>query len=133
MLAQLAAIFDPETTPQNEPRSGHFETSRMLRPMPTSLLLLAAFTLSGCAGDTNPIRDAAVAAGVTGGEPRPAPDFVARTRPAQVDYLPIGQSAPSRRYRAKDKEEVESAEAQMNRISRVNEARAAAARRAGSQ
>ncbi len=106
-----------------------------MRPslLPTSLLLIAASALAGCAGDANPIRDAAMAAGVTGGEPKPAPDFVARSRPSQVDYLPIGQSAPPRRYRAKDKEEVESAEAQMNRISRANEARAAAARRAGGQ
>ena len=98
------------------------------QPFPLVLVLAAA--LSGCAGDTNPVRDAAMAAGVTGGEPKPAPDFVARTRPAQVDYLPIGVSAPPRRYRAKSKDEVEGAEAQMDRLSRANESRAAAARRA---
>lgn len=96
--------------------------------LPVALILASA--VSGCAGDTNPVRDAAIAAGVTGGEPKPAPDFVARTRPAQVDYVPVGVSAPPRRYRAKNKDEVESAEAQMNRLSRTNESRAAAARRA---
>ena len=94
------------------------------------LLLLGGVALGGCAGDANPVRDLAVASGVTGGEPKPAPDFVARSRPAQVEYVPIGVSAPARRYRAKDKDEVESAEAQMNRLSRANEARAAQARRA---
>ena len=98
------------------------------RLIPLGLLL--ASSLGGCAGDTNAVRDAAMAAGVTGGEPKPAPDFVARTRPAQVDYVPIGVSAPPRRYRAKNKDEVESAEAQMDRLSRTNESRAAAARRA---
>ncbi|NNM74428.1 hypothetical protein [Enterovirga aerilata] len=106
-----------------------------MRPiLPASLLLLIGAALGGCAGDANPVRDAAVAAGVTGGEPKPAPDFVARTRPAQVEYLPVGVSAPPRRYRAKTKDEVENAEAQMDRLSRANAARAAAARRAaGSQ
>ena len=98
-----------------------------------SVLLLAS-ALGGCMGDTNPVRDMAVAAGVTGGEPKPAPDFVARTRPAQAEYVPIGSPAPPRRYRAKNKDEVEGAESQMERLSRANEARAAQARRAaGSQ
>ena len=104
-----------------------------MRPHTTALLFLAiGASLGGCvgAGETNPLRDAAVAAGVTGGEPRPAPDFVTRTRPAQAEYVPIGVSAPSRRYRAKNAEEIARAEAQMDRLSRANESRAAAARRA---
>jgi hypothetical protein len=94
------------------------------------VLIAAALALAGCAGDTNPIRDAAVAAGVTGGEPRPAPDFVARSRPTSPDYMPIGVAPPARRYRAKDKAEVEKAEAQMQGLGRANQARGAAARRA---
>ena len=104
-----------------------------MRPfsIPALSLVLLGAALGGCASEGgNPVRDLALAAGVTGGEPRPAPDVMARTRSAQVDYVPIGVSAPARRYRAKDKDEVESAEAQMNRLSRANEARAAQARRA---
>ena len=106
-----------------------------MRPIvPILFVPVFALALGGCAGDSNVVRDAALAAGVTGGEPKPAPEFVARTRPAQAEYLPIGVSAPPRRYRAKSQDEVEGAEAQMNRISRANEARAAGARRAaGSQ
>ena len=95
-----------------------------------ALALLGA-TLGGCVSESNPVRDLAVASGLTGGEPKPAPDFVANSRPSQVDYVPITAKAPARRYRAKDKDEVESAEAQMNQLSRANEARGAQARRAG--
>jgi hypothetical protein len=133
MLNHPATMFDPRTTPLGRARSGHPETSCMRRfHIPASALVLLGTALGGCAGDANPVRDLAVASGVTGGEPRPAPDFVARTRPAQAEYVPIGVSAP-RRSRAKDKNEVADAEAQMNRLSRANEARAAQARRAGAQ
>lgn len=94
-------------------------------------LLLLGSALGGCAGDANPIRDAALAAGVTGGEPRAAPDFVRRSRPAEVDYVPVGEAPSARRYRAKSREQVESAETEMKGLSRANEARAAQARRAG--
>jgi hypothetical protein len=96
-------------------------------------ILLLSAVLGGCAGDGNPVRDLALASGVTGGEPKPAPDFVVRTRPATLDYLPIGVSAPPRRFRAKDKESIEGAEAEMDRLRRANEARGAQARRAGSE
>jgi hypothetical protein len=131
MLNHPASMFDTRTTSLGRARSGHPETSCMRRlHFPASALALLGIALGGCAGDTNPVRDLAVASGVTGGEPKPAPDFVARTRPAQAEYVPIGVSPP-RRSRAKDKNEVENAEAQMNQLSRANEARAAQARRAG--
>jgi hypothetical protein len=98
---------------------------------PALAIVLVGAALGGCASEGNPVRDLALASGLTGGEPKPAPDFVARTRPAQAEYVPIAAIPPSRRYRAKDKEEVESAEAQMKQLSRANEARAAQARRAG--
>ena len=95
-------------------------------------VIAVPLALPGCAGDANPVRDLAVATGVTGGEPKPAPDFVTRTRPAEVDYAPIGVAPPPRRYRPKSKDTVAGAEAQMNELRMSNEAKAAAARRAAS-
>lgn len=92
---------------------------------------LIAVTLGGCAGDANPVRDLALASGITGGEPKPAPDFVTRTRPANLDYMPIGVAPPPRKYRAKDNAAVAGAEAEMNELRTANEKRGAAARRAG--
>lgn len=73
--------------------------------------LAIAFALGGCAG--NPARDLAVAAGVTGGEPKPPPDFVSRTRRTDMDYIPVGTSAPKRAYRVKTPQEVKSAESDL--------------------
>ncbi|WP_133769742.1 hypothetical protein [Enterovirga rhinocerotis] len=73
-----------------------------------------AGALAGCSGG-NPARDLAIAAGVTGGEPKPAPDFVSRTRRANLDYIPVGTSAPQRRYRSKTASEVGDAEADLER------------------
>ena len=67
--------------------------------------------LAGCAG--NPARDLAVAAGVTGGEPKPPPDFVSRTRRQNLDYIPVGTSAPKRVYRVKTPDEVKADEADL--------------------
>lgn len=75
------------------------------------LSLAIAFALGGCAG--NPARDLAVAAGVTGGEPKPAPDFVSRTRRKNLDYIPVGTSAPKRAYRVKTPSEVKGAESEL--------------------
>ena len=89
-----------------------------------------AAALSAC-GDGNPVRDLAVASGVTGGEPRAAPDFVSRSRATSVDYTPVGLSASPRGTRVKDPKAVTSAETEMNAVQAKNEQRAAGARRAG--
>ncbi len=104
-------------------------------PLPDTCkpLLIAAIlplAAASCGTDANPVRDLAIASGVTGGEPRPAPDFVTRSRPASVEYTPIGVAPPARRFRAKDKAKVETAEKEMNELRSSNEARAARARRA---
>jgi hypothetical protein len=130
MLAQPAVIFDWDNAAKTAAIRPSRDSCMPRFPIPAVLVAIVAATLAGCAGDANPVRDVAIVSGLTGGEPKPAPDFVARTRPAELDYLPVGVSPPPRRYRAKDKGEVESAESQMNRISRANEARAAQARRA---
>jgi hypothetical protein len=101
---------------------------RPIRPAPA--LAALALALAGCSSDGNIVRDAAMAAGITGGEPKPAPDFVTRTRPASADYVPVGTSAPRRNTRAKSAEAVADAESELNALRARNEARGAAARRA---
>ena len=98
-----------------------------------AILVLVGSALGGCAGDANPVRDLAMAAGVTGGEPKPAPDFVVRTRTSSPDYLPVGISAPPRRVKPKDPIEVKRAEGEMQALGRRNAARGAAARRDAAQ
>jgi hypothetical protein len=87
-----------------------------------------AVALAGC-GETNLVKDAAVAVGI-GGEPRAAPDFVARSRPASSEYLPVGRSAPKRDLQAKDAGRLAQAEAEMDAARNANEARGTAARNA---
>lgn len=99
--------------------------------MHVALAALACIAVAGCASDANPVRDIAVASGITGGEPRPAPDFVTRTRPADIDFAPVGVSAPARATRPKDRGAVTGAEAEMNALRARNEQRGATARRAG--
>lgn len=93
----------------------------------TALLLVAgpiSLALAACAGDANPIRDVAVASGVTGGEPKPPPDFISQSRRSGADYVPVGTSAPKRVYRAKTADEVKGAEADLERVRARNEAAA---------
>lgn len=99
-------------------------------PSRATLIVMIAVSLAGCSNDANLVRDAAMAAGITGGEPRPAPDFVTRTRSADVDYMPIGTPVPTRR-RPKDADAVADAEAQMNGLRSRNESLGGSARRAG--
>lgn len=86
--------------------------------------LATTFVVGGCAG--NPARDLAVAAGVTGGEPKPAPDFVRRTRRQDLDFIPVGTSAPKRAYRVKTGAEVGSSQTELDQLKAQNDARAAA-------
>jgi outer membrane murein-binding lipoprotein Lpp len=99
--------------------------------LPALALLAVLPALSACSTDANPMRDLAFAAGI-GGEPKPAPDFITRTRPGGVDYLPIGVSAPRRTVRAKKATEVAQVEGEMDALKNRNEARAAEAKSAGS-
>lgn len=92
-------------------------------------LAAAGLAAAGCSRDANPFRDLAVASGVTGGEPKPAPDFVSQSRSGSVDYVPVGISAPKRDYRSKTAAEVKSDEAELEGVRARTEARGAAARR----
>lgn len=105
---------------------------RMTRLAPLALALLALVP-AGCSGSSEFVRDVSMQTGLVGGEPKPAPDFVTRTRTPDAGYMPIGVSAPPRAIRRKSKNEVGSAEAEMEALRKRNEARGAAARRAGSQ
>ena len=99
------------------------DTMSRQKPIALCLLLATAFALGACAG--NPARDLAVAAGVTGGEPKPPPDFVARTRRKNLDYIPVGTSAPRRAYRVKTPDEVKGAESELQARGASNARRAA--------
>ena len=89
-----------------------------------------ALALAGCSTDVNPVRDVFVATGV-GAKPRPAPEFIAQSRPDNLDYLPVGVSAPPRAIRGKTASETKSAEAELDAVRAANEAKAAEARQAG--
>lgn len=110
-------------------REASHRSGRLSLPTRLLLAIAAAAALGACSGDGNLVRDAAMASGVTGSEPKPAPDFVARSRPASVDYLPIA-AAPSRgSTRPKSAAAVRDAEAEMADLRRKNEMRGAGARR----
>lgn len=104
---------------------------RMTRFAIAALLPAGAMLPGGCSSDANPVRDLAVSAGITGGEPRAAPDFISRTRQDGADYMPVGEAAPKRRYRVRTKDDTEKAEADLTRTRSANEARGIATRRAG--
>jgi hypothetical protein len=91
----------------------------------------ALLALCACAGDTNPVRDLAVATGV-GVEPKPAQDFVAKTRPQSLEYLPVGAAPPERARPPKTADEVKALEAEMDRDRAAMQDEAAAARQLGS-
>lgn len=93
--------------------------------------LAALAGLAACSGDFNPVRDAAVYTGV-GPERKAGPDFVAQSRPADLDYVPVGRLPPPRATLAKPAPAVKVYETQMDAVRAANEARAAAARQAGS-
>jgi hypothetical protein len=88
----------------------------------------ALLGLAACSGDTNPVRDALVTTGV-GTAPRPAPDFVAASRPETIDYIPVG--ATPAKTAAKSADQVKATEAAMEKTRAANESRAAAARKLG--
>ena len=96
--------------------------------LPRVLVLVAVAAMAGCSGDANPVRDAAVAVGA-GPKIAPAPDFVARTRPARLDYIPIGTAGSGHPTPARTAAEVKAARAELDALRKANEAAAEAARR----
>ena len=89
------------------------------RFLPFAVLALAG--LGGCMGGANPVRDQFNAAGI-GPKAVTAPDFVAASRPAGLDYVPVGSAAPER-PRAKNAAEVKALEAELEAVRGRNAAR----------
>jgi hypothetical protein len=91
---------------------------------------LAALPIAGCSGDTNPVRDLVVAAGA-GPRATASPDFIASSRPATLDYIPVSTRAGSRPP-PRTVDEVKAAEAELDAIRASNEAAGQSALQAGS-
>jgi hypothetical protein len=92
------------------------------------LVLSAAAGVAGC--NSNPVRDVATSLGA-GPQAAQTPDFVARSRPATLDYMPIGTPVPERPTPARTAEEIKAAEAELDAIRSRNEAAGAAAAELG--
>jgi hypothetical protein len=106
----------------------HFPT--VSRASALVLVALAAANVTACTGGSNPVRDVAVAVGA-GPRTAPTPDFVARTRPQNLDYLPIGTAEEGRPTPARSADEVKAAESELDALRARNEAAGAAAARLG--
>ena len=93
-----------------------------------ALIMVAAAGTAGC--NSNPVRDVATSLGA-GPQVAPTPDFVARSRPANIDYMPIGTPVPERPTPARTAEEIKAAEAELDALRARNEAAGAAAAELG--
>ena len=93
-----------------------------------AMILFATVTVAGC--NSNPVRDVAASVGA-GPQMAPSPDFVARSRPASLDYMPITASVPERPTPARSAEEIKAAEAEMDALRAQNEAAGAQAAELG--
>ncbi|WP_193557336.1 hypothetical protein [Microvirga pakistanensis] len=94
------------------------------------LTILVAANVTACTGGSNPVRDIAVAVGA-GPKTAPTPDFVARSRPQNLDYMPIGTAVEGRPTAARTAAEVKAEEAELDALRARNEAAGAAAARLG--
>ncbi|HEU6442353.1 MAG TPA: hypothetical protein VFF38_08320 [Microvirga sp.] len=94
------------------------------------LTVLVAANVTACTSGSNPVRDIAVAVGA-GPKSAPTPDFVARSRPQSLDYMPIGTAEEGRPTPARSAAEVKAEEAELEAIRARNEAAGAAAARLG--
>jgi hypothetical protein len=104
--------------------------TRLLRYFSRLGIAGALLGLAACAGNANPVRDVAVATGI-GAEPKPAPDFVAASRPGEVDYIQPGVA--TRSTKGKSADEVKAFETNMEQVRAANERKAAAARELGAR
>jgi len=95
-----------------------------------ALAVLSACGVAGCNGSFNPVRDAFSAVGA-GPQSAATPDFVARSRPANLEYMPIGTPVPERPTPARSADEIKAAEAELDALRARNEAAGAAAAELG--
>jgi len=94
------------------------------------LATLVAANVAGCTSGSNPVRDVAVSLGA-GPKVAPTPDFVARSRPQKLDYMPIGTAEEGRPTPARTPDEIKAAESELDAVRTRNEAAGAAAARLG--
>lgn len=102
----------------------------LARPPALLLAVLVAANVSACSGSSNPVRDVAVAVGA-GPKTAPTPDFVAKSRPGSLDYMPIGTANDGRPTAARSAAEVKAAESELDALRARNEAAGAEAARLG--
>ena len=93
-----------------------------------AMILFAVASVAGC--NSNPVRDVAASVGA-GPQMAPTPDFVARSRPANLEYMPISASVPERPTPARTADEIKAAEAEMDALRARNEAAGAQAAELG--
>jgi hypothetical protein len=93
-----------------------------------AMILCAIASVAGC--NSNPARDVAASVGA-GPQMAPTPDFVARSRPANLEYMPISASVPERPTPARTADEIKAAEAEMDALRARNEAAGAQAAELG--
>ena len=88
-------------------------------------LAMPATLLGACSSDVNPVKAAFVEAGY-GPKPVQAPEFVEKSRREDIDFMPVGVSAP-KRSRARNAEGQKSLQAELEGARSRNEARGRAA------
>lgn len=102
--------------------------------MHRSAIRLGAAALCGlaaaCSSDVSPVRTLGLGAGY-GPKPVTAPDFVAESRKADRDFLPVGVDAPARPVRAKSTDGQKALQSELEGARDRNVARGRAAESAG--
>jgi hypothetical protein len=97
---------------------------------PVLLLALGAGVAACTTAQGNSVKDAVNAAGI-GPKAVTAPDFIANSRPANADFMPVGVSAPPPAVRPRSADKVRDLEAELAGARGRNAARGGAAQRAG--
>ncbi len=96
---------------------------RNLRRLALALPVLAL--AAGCSSDVNPMKAAFLGTG-SGIKAVQAPDFVANSRKAGADFMPVGESAP-RPTRARSAEGMKALQSELEGARSRNEAKGRAA------
>jgi hypothetical protein len=100
------------------------------RGVALALICIAGLLAGACAGEDSLARQGARATGFATTTPGAA-DFVATSRRADADYLPVGVSTPARPA-PKTAEDIKKIEAELESLRSANESSAASARSLGS-
>jgi hypothetical protein len=105
-------------------------SSLPFRAAAVALTMLALANVAACTDGSNPTKELANSLGF-GPKVAESPEFVTRTRPKSLDYMPIGVAAQQRPTPARTADEIKAAEAEMDALRAQNEAAGAAAARLG--